>query len=703
MSGASMWLPDIFLAEMLPTGMLLAEMAGSLGPYLIWSGLFALLLAPAVLARTRWSDSPPLLICVSLSVVAHLLLTIYAYATRLPHVETGAGGGGTNDGEVVIALNLLDDASFLANMAVDSAADMSVEAETKSVSSDSDATKSRTIADTKAALEREDPDDSPSPRENSGQTDNLEANPTDSLDDPPVGQRVDFAPPPDLMANEPADATAYAAAESKPERQDESKPAPSTELMANSPREAKADPVIDPNTASKAASPANTADNGAAADIRIAAETGAVDAQPSANALPEIAKPASENAKVNQVEIATAPPSRATTTPNAPTTDSPMPSAMDTQSTPAADSRFIAASVPQAYRNRQSNRRYATALRQGGSAETEAAVESALDWLAANQSPEGVWAAAATGAGREARVLGQDRGGAGAHADAGLTALALLAFLGAGETHLDGPRRQSVQHGLEYLLRIQRADGELAGSADLFARMYCHGMATLAISEAYALTGDARLRPALDAAVGYTIRAQDPNGGGWRYRPGDAGDTSQFGWQLMSLKSAQLAGLSVPPNVWERARKFLRTVSSGSDAGLASYRPGERPSRTMTAEALFCRILLDDSQPAQAREALRFVAQEPPGVGPDNHYYWYYGTLAQFQTQSDTWRNWNEALQRQLLARQQTAGPLRGSWDPDSVWGTHGGRVFSTALSALSLEVYYRYLPLYQTARLEGR
>jgi hypothetical protein len=278
-----------------------------------------------------------------------------------------------------------------------------------------------------------------------------------------------------------------------------------------------------------------------------------------------------------------------------------------------------------------------------------------------------------------------------------------LAFLGAGETHLEGPHRESVQRGLEYLLRIQRADGELAGSADLFARMYCHGMATLAISEAYALSGDARLRPALDAAVGFTIRAQDPSGGGWRYRPGDAGDMSQFGWQVMSLKSAQLAGLPIPPIVWDRGRKFVRSVSSGADAGLASYRPGERPSRTMTAEALFCRILLEDSQGAQAREALRFVAEEPPGVGPDNHYYWYYGTLAQFQTQSDSWRIWNESAQRQLLARQVKAGPLRGSWDPDPVWGTHGGRVFSTALCALSLEVYYRYLPLYQMARLGTR
>ncbi len=97
--------------------MLFAEWTGSFSHYLIWSGLFALLLAPAVLARTRWSESPPLLICVSLSVVAHLLLTIYAYAIRLPHGDAGPGAGGDMAGEVVIALQLLDDANSVAESA----------------------------------------------------------------------------------------------------------------------------------------------------------------------------------------------------------------------------------------------------------------------------------------------------------------------------------------------------------------------------------------------------------------------------------------------------------------------------------------------------------------------------------------------------------------------------------------------------------
>ena len=692
--------------------MLFAEWTGSFSHYLIWSGLFALLLAPAVLARTRWSESPPLLICVSLSVVAHLLLTIYAYAIRLPHGDAGPGAGGDMAGEVVIALQLLDDANSVAESAAaaepqprsfeandtasdamnssESATGQDIDASPKvEPIAESDVAPSA-VAASKAAPPSVFPSNTAPPPTVSPTAivAALPAGPTELVDpshsadpnDPSATDRVPNTP------NDPATATATAsaAAADTEDRYAPTNPARKSDAEARAAEASNAEASDAPNSpeAAKAAEASAAEANRAEANV---AESKAAQDRPDTDSERQNAEPA------NREPLRTA------------ANDS-----RPTESQPPAEPRpapttAVSPAVPLAYRNRQLNRRFENALRQGGSADTEAAVEAALDWLAAQQTPEGVWAAAATGAGREARVLGQDRGGAGAHADAGLTALALLAFLGAGETHLEGGRRQSVQHGLEYLLRIQRADGELAGSADLFARMYCHGMATLAISEAYALTGDARLRPALDAAIGYTVRAQDPNGGGWRYRPGDSGDTSQFGWQLMSLKSAQLAGLPIPPTVWERARKFLRSVSSGTDSGLASYRPGERPSRTMTAEALFCRILLDDSQPAQAREALRFVAQEPPGVGPDNHYYWYYGTLAQFQTQSDSWRGWNAALQRQLLARQHPAGPLRGSWDPDTVWGTHGGRVFSTALSALSLEVYYRYLPLYQTARAGTR
>jgi hypothetical protein len=96
-----------------------------------------------------------------------------------------------------------------------------------------------------------------------------------------------------------------------------------------------------------------------------------------------------------------------------------------------------------------------------------------------------------------------------------------------------------------------------------------------------------------------------------------------------------------------------------------------------------------------------YAAQEPPGVGLTNHYYWYYATLALHQTQGDAWRRWNTALQAKLLTNQRQDGLLSGSWDPDPVWGRCGGRVYSTSLCTLCLEVYYRYLPLYETAGRE--
>ena len=350
--------------------------------------------------------------------------------------------------------------------------------------------------------------------------------------------------------------------------------------------------------------------------------------------------------------------------------------------------------MPAMLRSRVSDR-LKIAQRHGGTVTSEAAVSAALVWLAANQSADGRWDADAHGAGKEAKIMGHDRGGAGKKADTGITGLALLAFLGAGESHLEGKHRENVQHGLEFLLDSQAADGSLAGDSELFAAMYCHGIATLALSEAYAMTGDERLKKAVMKAIEYTIRSQH-SAGGWRYRPGDAGDLSQFGWQVMSLKSAEMAGLPIPDESRTRMGRFLRSCSSGEHGGLASYRPGDRTSRTMTAEALCCRIFLaaEDSVAAQS-EAAKFVMEEVPTRESVNLYYWYYGTVAMFQRQGEDWDRWNGAMQRELLARQRHDGKLVGSWDPDNLWGNYGGRVYSTAMATLCLEVYYRYLPLY--------
>jgi hypothetical protein len=351
--------------------------------------------------------------------------------------------------------------------------------------------------------------------------------------------------------------------------------------------------------------------------------------------------------------------------------------------------------LPTPYQGRTEDNRAQLLTQHGGNQDTEAAVQAALDWLAANQEPDGRWDPDRHNGGRENQALGHDRGGAGAQADTGITALAVLAFLGTGQSHLEGKHKRSIQRGLEFLLRSQAADGNLAGNARLFARMYCHGMASLAISEAYAMTGDARLQPYVQRAIGYTVRAQNPSDGGWRYQPRDPGDMSQFGWQLMAVRSAGFAGIAVPESTQRGMRTFLRSVRCGQHGGLASYRPQGHPSVTMTAEALTCRLFMGvDLGAAATREAVQAVMQQSPEKDAINLYYWYYATIALFQIGGPNWDAWNSQLQRRLLGTQEQSGDLAGSWSPNTVWGSYGGRVYSTAMAALCLEVYYRYLPV---------
>lgn len=378
---------------------------------------------------------------------------------------------------------------------------------------------------------------------------------------------------------------------------------------------------------------------------------------------------------------------------------------------PRGEAAGMPAALPRVYERRAAPRKAEIIAAEGGSPASEAAVKLALKWLAEHQSADGRWDASEFGAGQERRIDGHNRGGAGVEADTGVTGLALLAFLGNGHTHVSGEKeseyRETVERGLSFLLASQKSDGNLGGAADRFAMMYCHGMAALALSEAYAMTQDERLLAPVRKAIGYTLVAQHRASGGWRYKPGETVcDTSQLGWQLMALKSAELAGIEIPQQARQGMLRFLQTVSSGRHGGLASYRPmtvaGERATVSMTAEALVCRQFLGLARNHPAcDEAGSYIATSLPGRGPSNFYYWYYATLAMFQLQGEHWQRWKNALEPTLIASQRREDDLAGSWDPDPIWGGHGGRVYSTALGALCLEVYYRFLPLYVQSSLE--
>jgi len=393
------------------------------------------------------------------------------------------------------------------------------------------------------------------------------------------------------------------------------------------------------------------------------------------------------------------PPTDTTATTTATTTEA--------ESLPPAE---IVPALPSTYADRFAENREQLAEQRGGSPQTERAVRAALGWLASAQAKNGGWDASNFGAGQERVVLGHNRNRAGRNADTGITGLALLAFLGSGHTHRQGPYARVVAEGLEYLRQRQRADGSLQGDAQLYARMYCHSMATFAVCEAFAITGDTRLEPMARAAVGYTLSMQHPTDGGWRYRRGDTGDTSQLGWQLMTLKSAQLAGIEIPQTTWTRVERFLRRVRRGPTGGLAAYRPAGPPSQTMTAEALFCRQLLDaagldTTSQAATLEATDSILQQLPSTTRRNLYFWYYASLALHRAQYQSaevavaWQDWNQALTTTLLSTQQAGG----SWSEATVWGGYGGRVYTTALSAMCLEVYYRYSPNEGPREIAGR
>jgi hypothetical protein len=369
--------------------------------------------------------------------------------------------------------------------------------------------------------------------------------------------------------------------------------------------------------------------------------------------------------------------------------------------------------VPAAYRLRTSPARKKIAIEMGANEESERAVETSLLWLADRQHPEGFWDPIESTLGQEPDPTvkfsnPQERERSGFNSQSGLTALAVLAFLGKGYTHEDNQFSETVDRALRWLIAQQEPNGFLGGKANPYARMYCHGMATIAIGEAYGMTKDQTLREPLVRAVQYIVDSQNADGG-WRYFKGKQGDMSMFGWQLMALKSARTAGLPVPVDAMNRAIDFL--ITHGDDlknrklsqyGGLAAYRLDEAPKPSMTAESLFCKQILGIKRTNRAAiEAVDYLQKNLPQRSRQDLYYWYYGTLAMYHHGGDPWRRWNQALRDNLVADQRTDGEYAGSWNPRTPWGDYGGRVFSTALSTLCLEVYYRFLPLYQTEDAE--
>jgi hypothetical protein len=334
---------------------------------------------------------------------------------------------------------------------------------------------------------------------------------------------------------------------------------------------------------------------------------------------------------------------------------------------------------------------------EGGSVFTEAAVAAGLRWLSRHQAPNGSWNLGNFS--HEGDCKGQCDG-EGEEADTAGAALALLPFLGAGQCSKQGQYHEAISRGLDWLVHRQLPDGDLRGSGN--GRMYAHGLATIVLCEATAMSGDDAYRPAAQRAIDFIVHAQHRRGG-WRYHPGDEGDTSVVGWQLMALQSGKMAYLNVPPATFERAGKYLDGVKSGKHGGLFSYQPGNAPTPAMIAEGLLCREYLGWPQdhPGLREGVERLVREHLPDKNRPNIYAWYYATQVVHHVGGEPWKKWNAAVRDALLAMQEQEGHRAGSWAPrggaiGDMDSRVGGRIYMTSLALCTLEVYYRYLPLYR-------
>jgi hypothetical protein len=359
------------------------------------------------------------------------------------------------------------------------------------------------------------------------------------------------------------------------------------------------------------------------------------------------------------------------------------------------------------FSGRQGMERAALVRREGGTVHSEKAVEHGLEWIVRHQKSDGSWSlnyhdqCQAQACPPEFRPV--------LEADTAATGLALLPLLGAGYIHNVKCRHQdTIRRGLEWLVQHQQESGDMHTGGAVNSHFYSHAIATMALCEAYGLSRDPKLKGPAQRALAFICAAQDPESGGWRYFPGQRGDTSVFGWNIFALRSGHLAGLPFSKEALRGCNEYLNQSAADPKKITYSYLPGREATPVMTAEALVSRQLLGwrRDHPSLVKGAGR-VAANLETSRERNIYYWYYATQLLHNLKNKDWERWNPQVREQLIKTQTLDDTCAsGSWDPSNPrpdrWGEAAGRLFETSLSILTLEVYYRYLPLYRTADAEG-
>ena len=348
---------------------------------------------------------------------------------------------------------------------------------------------------------------------------------------------------------------------------------------------------------------------------------------------------------------------------------------------------------------------------------TEAAIHLGLEFLARHQSPDGSWALGGFDQDEPQHVsqLLSDTAGTG---------LALLAFQGAGYNHREFKYARQIDHAIQWLIENQSDDGGLYvptnAKSDSACRLYSHGIAALALTEAYGMTQDSQIKEAAQKALDYISKSRDGVKGGWRYfdTPGKKStDTSVSGWMMMALQSGRMAGLDVDDKCFEGLDNWLGIAADPVNPSLYRYNPyalnskgvsriqGRNPTASMTSVGLLMRIYSGwDKHDPRLISGAQFMLdmQMPSDATPQlrDTYYWYYATQVLKHVGGPQWAAWDQKLRPLLTSTQETSGDLAGSWHPykpvPDRWGSFGGRIYVTTMNLLSLEVRHRMLPIYR-------
>ena len=331
---------------------------------------------------------------------------------------------------------------------------------------------------------------------------------------------------------------------------------------------------------------------------------------------------------------------------------------------------------------------------------TEKAVMNALRWLKKNQQADGSW-----------------QGGGNANAVA-MTGVALLAYLSHGETHQSEEFGETVKKAIDFLRDQQQDNGSFfsrrIGSGH--QKVYANGIAAYAMCEAYALTRIPDLRDVMEKAITFILNGMQSTGGfDYEYAKGrspregattEARDTSVAGFQAQAVKAAYIAGADIPG-----LKEKMATIANGfrmnylPDRQRFAYAPPASggPTIACTAIGTLCLQLLGYPSDDRVTGALKGIEDvrcnwDEPGMGSHPLYAWYYIAQAKFHSKTRThFVHWNDSHAPTMIKNQNQDG----SWTP--AWGSERayGPVYGTAFGAVSLMVYYRFLPTYQEIKEE--